>query len=65
MRARSEEFPLDITATNGYPFTAHTIASPVPGVSAGEFNHGLSGFQNTVGLLRSSIICRAIRSFLE
>jgi len=30
IRALSGVFPLDITATKGYPFTAHTMASPVP-----------------------------------
>ena len=30
MRARSSEFPLDMTATKGYPFRPQTIANPVP-----------------------------------
>ena len=30
MRALSSEFPLDITATKGYPFRPQTIAKPVP-----------------------------------
>ena len=64
MRALSSEFPLDITAMKGYPFTLQTIASPVPifpEVSSTTVCPGA----NIPDFSASSIIPNAARSFFE
>jgi hypothetical protein len=64
IRARSGELPRDITATNVYPFTPQTMARPVPVLPLVSSTTVRPG-RRRPSASASSMICRAIRSFLE
>ena len=64
MRARSGEFPADITATKGWPSTAQTMARPVPMLPEVSSTTVWPGASSPLARA-SSMIRRAARSFLE
>jgi hypothetical protein len=64
MAARSSELPRDMTATNGWPRTAQTMARPVPVLPLVSSTTVWPG-SSWPAAVASSIMRRAMRSFFD